>query len=313
MKFLYLIIPQIIEELIFELNKTRKDFPLGGIESYNGIVDSYIKAEPINNLGQKNNNDSSCIALADRYGFLCLSYAIASTNNNLINMNLNGKVISIFLLLFNLIPFLDQSSGFININYPFVLSTSCLGFPILNEKDIKNSINNLVASGNKYLGKSSVVPSPNQKSKSSSFFRLQNRVKYLPTVYSNITSKEINAISRLSSAVLLKRNLDSFKLILTDPLIKLILNNALSPQTRQNIDFSNSILKNDTFAHTRPGNIDKKPWACTGMRVKNKISIWSDPLKILATFRPYGTVVEEADVSSSHLGPRKNYEYIILI
>ena len=70
----------------------------------------------------------------------------------------------------------------------------------------------------------------------------------MPTVYSNITSKEINAISRLSSAVLLKRNLDSFKLILTDPVINLILNNALSPQTRQNIDFSNSILKNYTCA-----------------------------------------------------------------
>lgn len=117
-----MIIPQIIEELIFELNKTRKDFPLGGIESYNGIVDSYIKAEPINNLGQKNNNDS----LSQRDMGSC-----AFSNNNLINMNLNGKVISIFLLLFNLIPFLDQSSGFININYPFVLSTSCLGFPFL--------------------------------------------------------------------------------------------------------------------------------------------------------------------------------------
>ena len=89
---------------------------------------------------------------------------------------------------------------------------------------------------------------------SHSIFRLTNLIfyKFLPSIYPNITIREINGISRIVVAFLNDNSIEfnTLQILLSDPNIQLILRNALLNETNENspitLDYSNSVLINYT-------------------------------------------------------------------
>jgi group I intron endonuclease len=104
--------------------------------------------------------------------------------------------------------------------------------------------------------------------------------KFLPTLYNNITNKEIVAISRLCSTIINEGQLTSLQVLLSDPVVQQILLNSLNQHKNlsKSLDFSNSILKNYTpfsIAHFLFINSEKeKKLILSSLKNKSGIYCW---------------------------------------
>lgn len=121
----------------------------------------------------------------------------------------------------------------------------------LSNKNILDSVKILNKLANQFLiANKTKLPSIVQ---SHSMFKITylKFSKFLPSLYSNISKREVKALARLSIAIKHSMDLKTMNIVLSDPNIQLILRNFIKPGAKipkypLTLDYSKSVLVNYT-------------------------------------------------------------------